>query len=110
MTQTEINTMLDQTGLSHTYYSWPEKEAPALPYLLWYFPSSDNFAADDKVYKHIETLNLELYTKTKSFATEAAVEAVLDAWNLVWSREESYIESEQMYQVFYQMEVTIDGQ
>lgn len=109
MRATDIKTMLGQTGLNKTYYSWPIGEAPALPYLVWYLPSSDNFAADDKVYSHIEQLNVELYTKTKDFEIEAAVEAVLAANNMVWEREESYLEDENMYEVLYTMEVLIDG-
>lgn len=105
----EIKDMLGQTGLAVTYYSWPEKEAPSLPYIVWYFPGSDNFAADDKVYKRIETLNIELYTKNKDFATEQVVEGVLEAHQMVWDRTESYIESEHMYQVLYQMEVIINA-
>lgn len=106
---TDIKTMLGQTGLSVTYYQWPEKEAPQLPYLVWYLPSSDNFAADDNVYKHIETLNVELYTETKDFTAEKVVEDVLDAWHMVWERTESYIESELMYEVLYTMEVTVEN-
>lgn len=106
---TDIKTMLAQTKLPATYYSWPEKQAPQLPYLVWYLPSSDNFAADDKVYKHIETLNVELYTENKDFAAEKVVEDVLDANNMVWERTESYIESELMYEVLYTMEVTIEN-
>ena len=81
MTIQEINTMLGQTGLPKTYYSWPEDDpanpVPPLPYLVWYFPDSDNFAADDQVHAHIETLTIELYTAQKDFETEAAVEAIL---------------------------------
>lgn len=106
---TDIKTMLGQTGLNATYYQWPEKQAPKLPCLVWYLPNSDNFAADDKVYKHIETLNVELYTETKDFATEKAVEDILESWNMVWERSESYIENEHMYEVLYQMEVTIEN-
>ena len=86
----EINTMLGQTGLPKTYYSWPEDDpahpVPPLPYIVWYFPNTDNFAADDRVYSHIEALNIELYTRTKDFETEAAVEAVLAAHGIVWNR------------------------
>lgn len=109
----EINTMLGQTGLPKTYYSWPEDDpahpVPPLPYIVWYFPNTDNFAADDRVYSHIETLNIELYTRTKDFATEAAVEAVLAAHGIVWNRQESWIESEKMYEVLYTTEVIING-
>ena len=105
----EIKTMLGQTGLRNTYYSWPEKEAPALPYLVWYLPSSDNFAADDKVFKRVDTLNIELYTKTKDFLKEQAVEAVLDANHMVWNKVETYLDDEHMYEVLYEMEIIIDG-
>ena len=106
---TDIKTMLAETDLPATYYSWPEKQAPQLPYLVWYLPSSDNFAADDKVYKHIETLNVELYTEAKDFATEQAVEAVLDAHGMVWERQESFIDEEHMFWSRNIMEVLIDA-
>ena len=109
----DINTMLGQTGLPKTYYSWPEDDpahpVPPLPYIVWYFPNTDNFAADDRVYSHIEALNIELYTRTKDFATEAAVEAILAANGIVWNRQESWIESEKMYEVLYTTEVIING-
>ena len=109
----EINTMLGQTGLPKTYYSWPEDDpahpVPPLPYIVWYFPNTDNFAADDRVYSHIEALNIELYTRTKDFETEAAVEAVLAEHGIVWERQESWIESEKMYEVLYTTEVIING-
>ena len=110
MLLTEIKTMLGQTGLKNTYYSWPEKQAPALPYLVWYLPNSNNVAADDKVYKRVEALNIELYTKTKDFATEQAVEAVLEAWNIVWDKVETYLDDEHMYEVLYQTEIMIDDE
>lgn len=114
MTITEINNMLGQTGLEKTYYSWPEDDpvnpVPPLPYLVWYLPNSQNFAADDRIHARIETLNIELYTATKDFAKEAAVEAVLDSNNMVWDKEESWIESEKMYEVLYFMEVVINGE
>ena len=110
MLYTEIKTMLGQTGLPNTYYSYPIGNVPALPYIVWYLPNSDNFAADDKVYKKIETLNIELYTKTKDFATEKIVEDVLDANNMVWDKTESYLEDEHMYEVLYEMQIVIDDE
>lgn len=110
MKLTEIKTMLGQTGLKNTYYSYPIGDVPALPYLVWYLPSSENVAADDKVYKRVETLNIELYTKTKDFTTEAAVEAVLEAWNMVWDKTESYLEDEKMYEVLYEMQIFVDDE
>lgn len=110
MKLTEIKTMLGQTGLPNTYYSYPIGEVPALPYIVWYLPYSDNVAADDKVYKKIESLNIELYTKTKNFAKEKAVEDVLDTWQMVWEKTESYLDDEKMYEVLYEMQIIVDDE
>jgi len=110
MKLTEIKTMLGQTELSVTYYSFPIGDVPALPYLVWYLPSSSNVAADDKVYKRVETLNIELYSKTKDFASEAIVEEVLDAWNMVWDKTETYLDDEHMYEVLYEMQIFVDDE
>ena len=106
---TEVKQMLGQTGLQNTYLAFPEKGAPPLPYLVWYFPETDNFAADDKVYKRINALNIELYTANKDFATEQIVEDVLNTWGMVWESNETYLADEKMYEVLYEMEITIDG-
>lgn len=111
MQYTEIKEMLEDEdlGLPVTYYSWPEKQAPQLPYLVWYLPGSENFAADDSVYKRIQTLNIELYTEVKDFLTEMDVEGLLYDYGMVWDKVETYIDSEKMYQVLYTMEVIIDA-
>lgn len=110
MTFKQIARMIESIGLSFTYYSWPEKEAPPLPYIVYYYPSTENFPADNKVYKVTQTLNIELYTKTKDFSLEAAVEAVLDGAGIVWDKTETYINNEHMYEVLYEMEVFINAE
>lgn len=109
MTIREIAPLLATTGLPVTYGFWPKKQVPALPYLVWYLPNSSNVAADNAVYQRIDALNIELYTPTKSFATEAVVEAALDAAGFVWEKVETYLNSEHMYEVLYTTEVVING-
>ena len=86
MKYTDVKTMLDEIKTTYnvpfTYYSFPEKEAPNLPYLVFYYPSSRNFPASDVVYARIEELTIELYTENKDFALEAGIETVLDRENL----------------------------
>lgn len=107
MTYQEIATMIQNTGLSNTYYSFPENSNPQLPYVLFYYPNDNDFKADNTNYQHIRTLNLELYTSNKDFATESTIETMLNANGLVFTKNESYLNGEHMYEVLYQTEVII---
>lgn len=106
MTYEQILTMLNQTGLPVTYYHW-ENDAPSLPYIVFYYPQSNNMAADDLVYQRIDGLNIELYTKRKSFDNEENLESILKDWGMVWNKSESYLTNEEMYEVLYEMEIVI---
>ena len=108
MTYEDINTMISGLGLSYTYYQFPEGEAPDLPYILFYYPSRDDFLADGTNYQKIVALNIELYTKEKDFDTEEALEAVLEENGLIYDKEEQYINEEHMYEVLYTMEVMLN--
>lgn len=110
MTYAEIADMLASLGLPVTYYSFPEGEAPNPPYIVYYYPSSDNISADNIVYGNVLTLNIELYTDNKDFAKETAVENMLADYGLFWNKTETYITSERMYEVLYEMEVLINGE
>lgn len=109
MTYQEIKTLLEGLGLPVTYYQWPVEHAPALPYIVFYYPGRNDFLADDKNYAHISELNIELYTDTKDFTLEQSLETLLEANDLVYIKEEQYISEERMYEVLYHMEVMING-
>jgi len=109
MTFEEVKQILNETGLPFTYYSYPVGEVPNLPYMVFYYPNTENFGADDVVYAHISVLNVELYTKNKDFQTERAVESVFESHGLFWDKSESYLDSEHMYEVLYEMEIVING-
>lgn len=110
MNYREVKQMVASFGFPFTYYSFPEKQAPALPYVLFYFPNTNNFSADDTVYQKAEALNIELYTKEKDYTSESAIEDVLEEYGIVWQKSESYLNSENMYEVLYQTEVIINGE
>ena len=110
MTFREIAEMIEDIGLPFTYYSWPENEAPMLPYIVYYYPSTENFPADNEVYKLTQTLNIELYTRTKNFDLENEVETVLQSAGFVWDKTETYIDTEHMFEVLYELEVFINAE
>ena len=66
--------------------------------------------ADNTNYAQITELTIELYTDNKDFAAEAAVEDALTAAEIVYEKDETYIDSERMYMVTYSTEVLINGQ
>ena len=107
MTHNEIVEMLEEAGLPLAYDHFAEGEAPELPYILYLVPESNNFAADNYAYFKINEVHIELYTDRKDLAAEQKVEAVLDRHGIFYNRSETWIESEQLYEVlyFFDMEV-----
>lgn len=109
MTYVEVAEMVEEIGLSFNYYQFPPNEAPEPPFLLFYYPGSADFIADNKNYTGITALRLELYTNEKDFTSEAAVETVLQAAEIPYQKTEMYIDSEQLFEVVYESEVLING-
>ncbi len=104
-----VKTSLSSTGLPVAYYSYPENGAPDLPYLVYYYPDMRPETADNTHHAQIYSLNVELYTKEKDFTVESTVELALLTAGLVFTKEETFLNDEHMYEVLYLTEVIIDG-
>lgn len=104
MQASEIKTKLEECGLPIAYRMFPENEAPALPWLVWYIDSETNFPADGANYHNIKHVTLELYTELKDLDAEAAVESAIADMG-IWDKTEEYIDSERCYQIVYTLEV-----
>lgn len=87
------------------YWSFPEDEAPAMPFITFFENSSDNFGADNKVYHHRKQISVELMTKTKDPTAESNVQAALDAADIYWEKTETHLDDEDAYEVIYTLEV-----
>ena len=99
MTYDEIMAMLREVGLPLAYDHFAEGESPDPPFLVFLFPSSDNFSADGRVYQKIDALHIELYTDLKQPVLEASLETVLDRHGIFYEKTEVWIESEHLYEV-----------
>lgn len=106
MTHYQIAEMIRSIGLPFAYYQF--KEPPTLPFIVYYYPSSDDFMADNRNFVNIEAINIELYVENKDFAKEKTIEDVLKANGITYRKNESYIEDERMYQILYESEVLIN--
>ena len=109
MSTEEITAMIESMQIPYAYHHFAEGEAPALPYLIYTYPESIPYAADGGVYVQGSSLQLELYSETRDFPIERRVEHMLDANSLVYRKSEVYIESEQLYEIIYEMEVAVMG-
>lgn len=107
MTFVEIKNMIESIGLPCTYYQFPEDKAPDPPFICYFYTASNDFFADGINYQKIEELVIELYTDTKDIETELAVESVLTASGYTWTREETPLDSERLYEVIYTLQAVI---
>lgn len=107
MTYRQVAEMVASIGVPYAYYQFPNNSGIAPPFVCFYFDSSNDFAADNTNYQRIRPLSIELYTDNKDFALEQTVENVLNQNGLVYSREETYLDSERMYMVTFMTEIII---
>ena len=99
----DIVAMIQDMDMPWAYHHFAEGESPEAPFLVFLYPASDNFSADGRVYVKFNELNIELYTKKKDPEAELQVEDVLDDNGLFYQKSETFIESENLYEVIYEM-------
>ena len=92
-------------GIEYRYHHFEESEAVNPPFICWLIPGSNNFAADGKTFFKVDKLDIELYTDSKDTELEQKVEQVLEDYGIYWEKTETYIKTENMYEVLYEMEV-----
>lgn len=108
MTVAEMYTLLNSITTFKgkvAYNHFSEDNAPALPFIAFYVDDTDNFKADNKVYLKRSIMIIELYTAKKDPTVEEALESALDAAGIPYDYTETYIESEKLYQISYEVEV-----
>lgn len=106
---TMVSAMAESINGSFNYLMWPEGSAPEPPYILFYYPNRNDFVADNINYGIITQLNIELYTSEKDFDKEKAIEMILKDNDIVFTKSESYLDDEKLYEALYTMEVAING-
>lgn len=105
MKEEKVIEMMEEIGLPFAYHHFAEGCSPDPPFIVFLYPGSNNFSADGKAYLKIKKLNFELYTDKKEPELENMIEEQLDTRGIFWDKTEEYIESENMYEVLYEMEV-----
>lgn len=107
MTKAEVKQMIAGLGLPYAYHHFAEGEVPECPYIIFRFPDSNNFAADNAAFHKADNLDIELYTKKRDVSLEGELEEALDERGLFYNKTENYITSEALYEILYELEACI---
>ena len=112
MTYEEINEMVadiaETIGCDYSYYTNDESQVVKAPFLLFDLPNRDDVAADDSNYVKKQILNLEYDSTFRDLDTETLIESQLTTYGLFYSKESTYINSENAYETMYSMQIFLN--
>ena len=108
MTPQNIKTMIESVGIPYAYHQFADGTGQQPPFICFFYGNSNDLAADDINYARIEPLYIELYTDEKDFALEKTIETLLNANNLVFAKEQTYLDSERMHETIYTTDIIME--
>ena len=103
MTQADLFAALKSLGLPVAYGEFTQSTSP--PFITYQFYNNDDLFADNQNYVAVDNFQVELYTTKKDLAKEKLVQDKLKELNLPYSKSETYLESEKMRQVVYEIQL-----
>lgn len=103
----ELLQIIKEMDIPFAYDHFAEGESPDPPFLCYLLPSSDNFAADGRVYYKMSEVRIELYTDFKDVSLEEKVTAVLDNHGIFYEQSEVWIEEEKLYEVAFEFAMPV---
>ena len=103
MTQAELKQCLESTGLPVIYRR--DTIYPKPPYLIYLFTYKSDLMAENQNYVEIDNFQVELYTENKDPDTEKLVESKLKELGLPYSKTETFLQSEGLFQLVYDIQL-----
>ena len=97
--------MLEAMDIPYAYDHFAEGESPEPPFICYLLPGANHFAADGIPYFRINEVHIELYTDYKDLVVEQKVETVLEQYGIFYEKSETWIESEQLYEILYSFDM-----
>lgn len=104
-TLTDAVHAVKSTGTPVVAVRWPKGTTQATPYVCWVLDSTRNSYGDDSVRLVIGGYDFELYTDQRDLALERSIEVALDAAGIAWSKSGAYVESEDLVETIYSMDL-----
>lgn len=99
MTYIELYTLLQSLQIPVAYDHFNSKVET--PYIVYTFNGLDTFKADDSIYFKENRYAIYLVTDTKDTNLEDSIESLFESNNIIYDKNESYIDSERTYQIVY---------
>lgn len=99
---TKLKTLLDSVGIPVAYDAFPVEVRVSMPFIIYYNTNSNNFIADNKVYKKINHTIIEFYSRTRDLTTEGTIESKLDVF--VWTKNVEYDADQKCHITTYEIE------
>ena len=104
----EVRILLEKCGIPFRYHHWCKNSnegPPPIPFGVFVFYGSNNLIADSTVYHKGHRVRAEIYSEIHDPALLSTFEAVLDAAEIPYQNDETYIDSEKMFMNTYELEV-----
>lgn len=108
MNQVELNTALKSLGYPVAYSAFvetPNTPLPKPPFITYQFSYSNDMMADNYNYTEISNFQIELYTLFKDLTAEQRLKDKLKELQMPYSKVETRLEEEKMYQVIYEIQL-----
>ena len=103
MTLEELYQALESIGLPVAYRAFKDPQNP--PFLVYLFAYKSDLMAENQNYVEIDNFQVELYTENKDPTTEKLVENKLKELGLPYSKKETFVQSEGLFQLVYDIQL-----
>jgi len=100
----ELATLLGGLGYPVAYSHFKESKTnpvPKPPFIIYQEEESDNYGADNQVWKKVKNYRIELYSDKKDLKMESKVEDLLDEYGIFYDTNELFIVAEDLFQRTY---------
>lgn len=106
MTLKDLKKVLDGSGIKFRYDHWEGRQAPTLPYGVYYSDGATAVCADGRVALIFTNITAELWTKTKDQSAEDQLESALEAADIVYSKgDTSHDNGENAFVTTYEFQI-----
>ena len=102
MIQEFLEKIKRELGIEYTEHHF--ETPPAMPYITYERPQSNNFYADGIVYFSSGEVDILLHESKRDEALEKKIESALNAFSMPWEKDSEWDEEEDMFIITYSTE------